>query len=159
MDIPSSPSLLTQTMTGDGTGQLQSVFSIQLPSTVVMPEKKNPINFTCRLRNDTYIAMHVRCYTCNTCIAAYVSRVSTELCQDRRLADVLTECGLTNMCCRIAYTTDPLLYENTKDYGAVDTVIDDIGTRMFQEVKAVRILSCTTGAVIEEVMPSLSPSS
>ena len=102
--------------------------------------------------------MHIRCYTCNTCIAAYTSHVATELRQGRRLADVLTECGLTNMCCRIAYTTDPLLYENTKAYGAVDTLVDDVGTRMFQEVKSVRTVSCTTGAVVEEIMPPTSPS-
>ena len=86
--------------------------------------------------------IQIRCYTCNTGLAEHWQAYQQACAQQRSKRDALEELGLTRMCCKIPFITHVDVIDDLVHFANEDTVVDEVGTRMFRRNARERTVSC-----------------
>ena len=91
--------------------------------------------------------MNVRCVTCNTVLAHKHDEYKRMLRDETTAGAALDALDVTRICCRVQFLGHVDVHRDMSSYGAVDKVMDDIGTVLHRQVRRTRRVSCRLGTI------------
>lgn len=84
----------------------------------------------------------VRCYTCNSVVAAHFSDYSRSRLEGEETIHFFKRNGIERMCCRRMFLGHVEVMDDLVRYPNVDVVLDDAGTILSRRVRMGRTVGC-----------------